>query len=76
MATAIIPKSEIRRNDNIQVGYGEVPAVEINGVIGWGLPGGHVTFSEREARTFAAQLDEIIRNKANFNPKQLLKTLP
>jgi hypothetical protein len=61
MATAIIPKSEMRRNDNISVGYGEVPAVTVNGVTAWGLPGGRVTYSEEEALTFAIKLDKTIR---------------
>jgi hypothetical protein len=74
MATSVIPKSEIRRNDNIQVGYGEVPAVEVEGILGWGLPGGLVTFSEAEARQFAAQLDTEIRQRLR-NPRQLLTTL-
>lgn len=74
MATSVIPKSEIRRNDNIQVGYGEVPSVEVEGVPGWGLPGGLVTFSEAKAREFAAQLDSEIRLRLR-NPRQLLTNL-
>jgi hypothetical protein len=68
MATAIIPKSEFRKNDNIEIGYGEVPAIDVDGVAGWGLPGGIVTFSEREAREYAAKLhDEIILRMSNLN---------
>lgn len=61
MATAIIPKSEMRRNDNVIVGYGEVPAIDINGVHGWGVPGGLVTFSEETAKKWATDLDRAIR---------------
>jgi|SaaInlStandDraft_7_1057024.scaffolds.fasta_scaffold225349_2 hypothetical protein len=61
MATAIIPKSEMRRNDNVIVGYGEVPSVNINGVQGWGIPGGLVTFSEETAIKWATDLDRAIR---------------
>lgn len=71
MATSVIPKSEFRRNDNIIVGYGEVPAVNVNGVIGWGLPGGIVTFSEAEARDFATRLNKELRRRVK-DPKQLL----
>ena len=72
MATSVIPKSEFRRNDNITFGYAEVPAVEVEGVMGWGLPGGVVTFSERFARNFAEQLDEEIRTRIT-HPSQLMK---
>lgn len=71
MATAIIPKSVFRKNDNIIHGYGEVPAVYIDGVLGWGLPGGQVTFKEKEAKDFAHQLDKEIRSRLK-DPKQLL----
>lgn len=71
MATAIIPKSEIRMNHNIMVGYGEVPACEIDGRFGWGLPNGQFTEQEEEARDWATRLDSVIR--ANLrDPKQLL----
>lgn len=63
MATSVIPKSEFRRCDSITVGYGEVPAVDVNGVTGWGLPGGIITFSESEARKFASTLDQEIRKR-------------
>lgn len=71
MAASVIPKSEFRRNDNIIEGYGEVPAVDVNGVTGWGLPGGLVTFSEAEAREYARRLDRELRRRVK-NPKQLL----
>ena len=74
MATSVIPKSVFRRDDNIRFGYGEVPAVEVKGVRGWGLPGGQVVFQEREALSFAQQLDTEIRARLR-NPKQLLTTL-
>ena len=68
MATAVIPKSEFRRNDNIIEGYGEVPAVDVEGITGWGLPGGIVTFREAEARVYAKKLDrEIRKNLTNLN---------
>lgn len=64
MATAIIPKSEIRRNENITVGYGEVPfVVKENGEKGWGLPAGGFTSNVFEARRFAEKLDIEIRKR-------------
>jgi len=74
MSTAIIAKSEMRRNDNITVGYGEVPAVEVEGVTGWGFPGGIVTFSEEVAISWAIKLDKEIRSTPNFHPDKLLNT--
>ena len=63
MATAIVPKSEIRRNENITVGYGEVPFVIVEGKTGWGLPGGGFTTNRFEARRFAEKLDTEIRKR-------------
>ena len=68
MATAIIPKSEIRRNENIREGYGEVPAIWRDGVKGWGLPRGLFTSSELVAHQYAKQLDkDIRRNMTHIN---------
>jgi ADP-ribose pyrophosphatase YjhB (NUDIX family) len=68
VATAIIPKSEIRRNENIREGYGEVPSISRDGVKGWGLPGGLFTSSELVARKCAKQLDKNIRrNMTHIN---------
>jgi hypothetical protein len=68
VATAIIPKSEIRRNENIREGYGEVPAIWRDGVKGWGLPGGLFTSSELVAHQYAKQLDkDIRRNMTHIN---------
>jgi hypothetical protein len=61
MATAITPKSVFRQNDNITVGYGDVPAIYIDGVLAWGLPGGQITFREKEAIAYATKLDQTIR---------------
>lgn len=66
MAVSVIPKSEFRRDENVIYGYGEVPAVCVEGptglmVMGWGLPGGEVTFSEREALKWAQAIDATIR---------------
>jgi hypothetical protein len=74
MATATIPKSVFRKNNNIEFGYGEVPAIEINGITGWGLMGGIITFSEKEARAHACRLDTEIRKRLR-NRKQLLTLL-
>ena len=76
MATSVIPKSEIRRNDNIIDGYGEVPAFicEETGRQGWGLPGGHVTYDEAEARQFAGRLKAHLKRTVR-NPKQLLSAV-
>lgn len=61
MATATVAKSVMRKNDNISVGYGEVPAIEIHGITAWGLPGGTVTYSEEIALGWAIKLDAEIR---------------
>jgi|TARA_B110000037_G_scaffold84841_1_gene100680 hypothetical protein len=74
MSTAIIAKSEMRKNDNIIIGYGELPAIEIGGVQGWGVPGGLVTFSEEIAISWAIKLDKQIRELPDFHPDKLLKS--
>ena len=76
MSAAIIPKSELRISHNIIVGYGEVPAIYVHGVLGWGLPGGLITFSEEEAIGKASELDRAIRARMtdiNYIASQLLK---
>jgi len=60
MATATIAKSVMRENKNISVGYGEVPACEIEGVLAWGLPGGKYTYSEEVALGWAIKIDAEI----------------
>ena len=72
MATAVIPKSVMRINHNISVGYGEVPALRVNGLTAWGLPGGDITFSEEIALAWAEKIDKSIR--ANIRDvNQLMK---
>lgn len=71
MATAIIPKSEIRRNENIRQGYGEVPCSYVDGQKGWGLPGGGFTTCEFEALRYAKMLDSEIKKRMT-NVNQLL----
>jgi len=61
MATATVAKSVMRNNDNISVGYGEVPAIKIHGITAWGLPGGDITYSEEIALGWAIKLDSKIR---------------
>lgn len=61
MATSVIPKSEMRRNENIAIGYGEVPAVYEMGRVAWGLPGGRLTYCPEEAKKYAKRLDGQIR---------------
>ena len=56
-----IPKSEARVSHNIVVEYAEVPAVEIEGIIGWSLVSGEVTFSEKEAISEAIKINAIIK---------------
>lgn len=64
MAVSINPKSEFRKSRSIIVGYGEVPElVTEQGAIGWGLLGGLITFSEKEAIAYAYKLDEEIRER-------------
>lgn len=72
MATSIIPKSVFRLNQNISVGYGEVPATVCpdSGIEGWGLPGGGITFSEAVALEWAIKIDREIRSTIT-NIKQL-----
>ena len=74
MATATIAKSEMRKNNNIVFGYGEVPGVENEetGEVIYGLPGGHSTQCENKALAFAQSLDKAIR--ANLkSTNQLLR---
>lgn len=71
MATSITPKSELRRNDNVIVGYGEVPGIEIEGKPAWGFPGRKVTFCIDEAKAMARQLDELIRPALQRKPRSL-----
>jgi hypothetical protein len=71
MATATIAKSEMRRNDNIIIGYAEVQAVIVEGVLGWGFPGGGITFSEEIAIAWANKLNKEISRRMR-SPNQLL----
>ena len=76
MATSIIPKSEFRKNKNIIVGYGEVPSIVTpEGAEGWGLIGGLITFSEKEAIEHAYELDRSIRKRMT-HVKQLESAKP
>jgi hypothetical protein len=61
MAAPIIPKSEIRMNLNLIIGYGELPAVIKDGKPGWGLPNGAVVFCRDTALKYAEKLDRLIR---------------
>lgn len=72
MAVAVVPKSEFRRNENVIVGYGEVPSViDQNGRSGWGLPGGKIVYTVFEAKAYAKKLDDHIRKNMR-NVSQLL----
>ena len=71
MATAVIPKSVFRRNDNIQIGYGEVPAIVVDGVTAWVHPNGTVTFRESQARKWATEINNWMSNNVK-DLKQLL----
>lgn len=76
MATSIIPKSEFRKSRSIIVGYGEVPEIITeDGIQGWGLLGGLITFSEKEALAYAYDLDCEIKRKMT-NLKQLDSAKP
>ena len=63
MATATIPKSEMRKNINIFFGYGQVPGIEDEetGEILYGLPGGESTTCPDKALVYAQKLDKAIR---------------
>lgn len=69
MAASITPKSKAREITSISVGYGEVPVVEVNNRLGWGLPGRAVTFCREEALEWAAQLDRLIRSNMGSTQK-------
>jgi hypothetical protein len=56
MPTSITPKSEFRTNHNIRVGFAEIPAIIVNDDVLWGLPGGSVTRSRKEATAYAHKL--------------------
>lgn len=72
MAAPIVPKSEARITNNISVGYGEVPAVEIDGKTGWGLPGQAITYCRNEAKELAIKLDQTIRAAMQTSPRKSL----
>lgn len=72
MSTSVIPKSVARTNHNITVGWGEVPAIQIEGNLGWGLPGGTVTFCKTEATRVATQLNSTLK-RITIDPKELIK---
>lgn len=65
MATATIAKSEMRKNENIVYGYGEVPTAieEETGELLYGLPGGRSTKCPKEAMAYAVILDKNIRSR-------------
>jgi hypothetical protein len=73
MATSTVPKSSFRRDDNMVVGMGEVPAIYVSGGrIAWGLPGGEITYCPEEATAMAEAIDnELIRK--GTTPAQLLR---
>lgn len=71
MAIPIVPKSEIRYNDNVSVGYGELPSIGDSERRGWVLPCGSIVYNESEARKFAAKIDQMIRASKKFDPKKL-----
>jgi len=78
MATSITPKSVFRQNDNISVGYGEVPACYITNtkteqrVQGWVHPDGTITFRESVAIAWATQLDDYFKSR-NVKSSTLLR---
>lgn len=61
MSTSITPKSEFRTNHNIRVGLAEVPATIVDGTVLWGLPGGSVTSSRKEATAYAHKLADYLK---------------
>lgn len=75
MATSVVPKSLARKTDSIIVGFAEVPAVWIEGRAGWGLPGGHVTYSREAATVFAEKLNIELQRTVK-NPSQLISAKP
>ena len=73
MATSIVAKSEMRRNDNVSDGYGEVPGYldEETGEVYYGLPGGVKTTCRHTALRWARKIDQEIRKRL-IDPKDLL----
>lgn len=72
MATAIIPKSEFRKNFNLQQGYGEIPGFMERGTIYYALPDGTRTTDKRKAERMADKLDAMIRRGIQQNPQRKL----
>lgn len=72
MAACITPKSKAREINSINVGFGEVPVVTIDGKTGWGLPGKAITFCREEALTVAQRLDCMIRSNMEGNSQKIL----
>jgi hypothetical protein len=74
MATAIVPKSEFRKDNSITVGWATIPATTHpeTGEEGWGLPGGVFCANEQYAKEYAIVLDIELR-RITTHPRQLLK---
>ena len=75
MATAIVAKSEMRENYNLQQGYGEIPGFVQNGFIHYALPCGTITQDEALAKKTADKLDKLIRGALSKAPSILGKPL-
>ena len=75
MATAIVPKSEFRKDNSITVGWATVPATTHpeTGEEGWGLPGGVFCANEKYATEFAKALDTELQRIVD-HPQQLLSS--
>jgi len=72
MATAIVPKSEIRKDDSINHGYATLPPVKKGGRLGWALPGGDIIYCRDTAKEYAVALDTELA-KLTKDTSQLLK---
>lgn len=74
MATAIIPKSQIRKEgkDAIIHGYAELPSIYSEGKVCWALPGNRVECDPDKAKQFAAHLDSVIQQSVKKTGRPLL----
>lgn len=74
MATAIIPKSAVRKEGqyNLIKGFAELPSIDTEDGTCWVLPGGHVICDPEEALKHAEELDAVIRHNVGKTGRNLL----
>lgn len=74
MATAIIPKSAVRKEgaNNLLHGYAELPSIETEDGTCWVLPGNIIICDPEEANKAASNLDNLIRTNVRKSGRSLL----